>query len=154
MQNIKERQSALMEIVEADEVFSQEELMEKMSQRGIVTTQATLSRDLKALNIRKQPGQGYKLSLPTHSASPSVVNGIIRVEISFPLCVIRTQAGYAAAVATYLDLHPTDSILGTLAGDDTVLLGLRQGYTPDQVLSALEKCMPGILSRTTYPSDN
>ena len=62
------------------------------------------------------------------------------------------QEGYAAAVATYLDQHPTDSILGTLAGDDTVLLGLRQGYTPKQVLAALEQCMPGICSRATYPS--
>lgn len=154
MQNVKTRQSALVEIVEAENIFSQEELMDRMSQRGITTTQATLSRDLKALNIRKLPSEGYKLSRAAHTASPSVVNGIVRVEISFPLCVIRTQAGYAAAVATYLDLHPTDSILGTLAGDDTVLLGLRQGYTPQQVLSALEKCLPGILSRTTYPSDN
>lgn len=154
MQNIKSRQSALLEIVEAETIFSQEELIEKMSQRGITTTQATLSRDLKALNIHKSQREGYKLSQNTHSASPSVVNGIIRVEVSFPLAVIRTQEGYAAAVATYLDAHPTDSILGTLAGDDTVLLGLRQGYTPDQVLAALEKCMPGILSRATYPSDN
>lgn len=154
MQNVKTRQSALVEIVEAENIFSQEELMDRMSQRGITTTQATLSRDLKALNIRKLPSEGYKLSRAAHTASPSVVNGIVRVEISFPLCVIRTQAGYAAAVATYLDLHPTDSILGTLAGDDTVLLGLRQGYTPQQVLSALEKCLPGILSRATYPSDN
>ncbi len=154
MQNIKSRQSALLEIIEAETIFSQEELIEKMSQRGIKTTQATLSRDLKALNIRKFPGEGYKLSQNSHAASPSVVNGIIRVEISFPLAVIRTQEGYAAAVATYLDQHPTDSILGTLAGDDTVLLGLRQGYTPDQVLAALEKCMPGILGRATYPSDN
>lgn len=154
MQNVKTRQSALVEIVEAENIFSQEELMDRMSQRGITTTQATLSRDLKALNIRKLPSEGYKLSRAAHTASPSVVNGIVRVEISFPLCVIRTQAGYAAAVATYLDLHPTDSILGTLAGDDTVLLGLRQGYTPQQVLADLEKCMPGILSRATYPSDN
>lgn len=153
MQNIKSRQTALLEIVEAESVFSQEELIEKMGRRGIVTTQATLSRDLRALNIRKLPGEGYKLSKAAHEASPSVVNGIIRVEISFPLAVIRTQAGYAAAVATYLDLRPTDSILGTLAGDDTVLLGLRQGYTPEQVLADLEKCMPGILSRATYPSE-
>ena len=154
MQNIKSRQAALLEIVGTENVFSQEELIEKMNQRGIVTTQATLSRDLKALNIRKLAGEGYKLSLAARPASPSVVNGIIRVEISFPLAVIRTQEGYAAAVATYLDQHPTDSILGTLAGDDTVLLGLRQGYTPDQVIAALEKCMPGIIDRVTYPTVN
>ena len=154
MQNIKSRQAALLEIVGTENVFSQEELIEKMNQRGIATTQATLSRDLKALNIRKLPGEGYKLSLAARPASPSVVNGIIRVEISFPLAVIRTQEGYAAAVATYLDQHPTDSILGTLAGDDTVLLGLRQGYTPDQVIAALEKCMPGIIDRVTYPTVN
>ena len=133
MQNIKSRQEALLDIVGAESIFSQEELIEKMNRRGIVTTQATLSRDLKALNIRKLPGEGYKLSLAARPASPSVVNGIIRVEISFPLAVIRTQEGYAAAVATYLDQHPTDSILGTLAGDDTVLRGLRPGYTPQQV---------------------
>ena len=154
MQNIKSRQEALLEIVGTENIFSQEELIEKMNQRGIATTQATLSRDLKALSIRKLPGEGYKLSHAVRPASPSVVNGIIRVEISFPLAVIRTQEGYAAAVATYLDQHPTDSILGTLAGDDTVLLGLRQGYTPDQVIAALEKSMPGIINRVTYPSEN
>lgn len=154
MQNIKSRQSALLEIVGNESVFSQEELIEKMSERGIATTQATLSRDLKALNIRKLPGEGYKQAPASRPASPSVVNGIVRVEISFPLAVIRTLEGYAAAVATYLDQHPTDSILGTLAGDDTVLLGLRQGYTPDQVLAALEQSMPGIMNRVTYPSDN
>ena len=154
MQNIKPRQSALLEIVGKETIFSQEELIAKMSARGIVTTQATLSRDLKALHIRKFPGEGYRLTqtVTREAASPSVVNGIIRLEISFPLAVIRTQEGYAAAVATYLDQHPTDSILGTLAGDDTVLLGLRQGYTPKQVLAALEQCMPGICSRATYPS--
>lgn len=151
MQNIKSRQSTLKDIVNAENIFSQEELIEKMKERGIVITQATLSRDLRALNIRKLPGEGYKLSLAARPASPSVVNGILRVEISFPLAVIRTEEGYAAAVATYLDQHPTDSILGTLAGDDTVLLGLRQGYTPDQVLEALEHSMPGIMSKVTYP---
>ena len=154
MQNIKSRQAALLEIVGQENIFSQEELIEKMSRRGIATTQATLSRDLKALRIRKLPGEGYRLpqTLIREAASPSVVNGIIRLEISFPLAVIRTQEGYAAAVATYLDQHPTDSVLGTLAGDDTVLLGLRQGYTPKQVLAALEQCMPGILSRATSPA--
>lgn len=154
MQNIKSRQQALLEIVGNETLFSQEELIERMSARGIATTQATLSRDLKALHIRKLPGEGYRLpqTVTREAASPSVVNGIIRLEISFPLAVIRTQEGYAAAVATYLDQHPTDSILGTLAGDDTVILGLRQGYTPKQVLAALEQCMPGILSRATYPT--
>lgn len=152
MQDIKSRQNTLLEIINSERVFSQEELIEKMSQRGITTTQATLSRDLRALHIRKQPGEGYKISPAAQPASPSVVNGIIRVEISFPLAVIRTLAGYAPAVATYLDLHPTDSILGTLAGDDTVLLGLRQGYTPEEVADALENCMPGICSRLTSPT--
>lgn len=152
MQDIKARQTALLEIVEEERLFSQEELIEKMSERGIITTQATLSRDLKVLNIRKVPGEGYKHSLASRKPSPSVVNGIIRVEISFPLAVIRTLEGYAAAVATYLDQHPTDCVLGTLAGDDTVLLGLRQGYTPNQVLSALEDSMPGIINHVTYPA--
>ena len=151
MQNIKSRQSVLLDIVGSESLFSQEELIEKMKERGIAITQATLSRDLKALNIRKRPGEGYKPSLAARPASPSIVHGIIRVEISFPLAVIRTEEGYAAAVATYLDQHPTDSILGTLAGDDTVLLGLRQGYTPDQILDALEQSMPGIINRVTYP---
>ena len=53
MQDVKARQTALLEIVEEERLFSQEELIEKMSERGIITTQATLSRDLKVLNIRK-----------------------------------------------------------------------------------------------------
>ena len=142
MQNIKTRQSALLEIVGKENIFSQEELIEKMSERGIATTQATLSRDLKALHILKVPGEGYRLpqSRPIAGNAPHIQS----VEFSGQCAVIKTLPGFASAVASFIDHHPCRPVMGTLAGDDTLLLILREGYSHTQALEALKNALPDI----------
>ena len=100
MQNIASRQAAVREIVAQGPVYSQEELLQKLADRGIAATQATLSRDLKALHIRKIPGAGYQMASERKPASPSVGNGIMSIEFSLPIAVIKTPVGYAPAIAT------------------------------------------------------
>lgn len=146
MKNIRFRQRILLETIGKESIFSQEELIERLSVHGITATQATLSRDLKALNIKKVPGKGYQLPQTGDSDSPSISGGIVSLELAFPLTVIKTQAGFASVVAACLDRHPVEEIMGSLAGDDTVFLAIRQGYSPQQVLAALENSIPGIIS--------
>ncbi len=147
MQKIQSRQQALREIISSEQVFSQEELMAKLAERGIKATQATLSRDLKALHIIKVPHEGYRIS-QTRSTSPSGLGiGITGVEINGPITVIRTQVGFAPAVATYLDRHPLAPVMGTVAGDDTVILATRKGYNEEQILKALSTILPDIEDR-------
>jgi transcriptional regulator of arginine metabolism len=147
MQKIQSRQQALREIISSEQVFSQEDLMAKLSERGISATQATLSRDLKALHIIKVPHQGYKLSQTTHPTPSGLGIGITGVEINLPITVIRTQVGFAPAVATFLDRHPLPPVMGTVAGDDTVMIVSRKGFNENQILDALSKILPDIRDR-------
>jgi transcriptional regulator of arginine metabolism len=147
MQNIQTRHKALIQIISQETIYSQEELQEKLRQQGIVTTQATLSRDLKSLRILKVPGEGYRLPQPGNRflAGPSPAS-VVSLEFSGQLAVIKTQPGFAPAIASLIDHHPSRPIMGTIAGDDTALLILRQGSTSAQVLEVLEKVLPDIKS--------
>ena len=147
MQKIKSRQNALLEIVGKERIFSQEELIDKLAQRGITTTQATLSRDLQALHIIKVPREGYKLPQQARPATSGLSMGIVSVEINLPICAIRTQVGFAPAVATFLDRHPLAPFMGTVAGDDTVIIAIRKGFNEEQILDALSKILPDIRDR-------
>lgn len=150
MQNISLRQAAVREIVAQGPVYSQEELLQKLAARGISATQATLSRDLKALKIQKIPGEGYVPHKPQpvrSGVSTSLTGSIVSIEFALPLAVIKTSVGFAPALATYLDRHPSAPIMGTIAGDDAVFLAIRGGYSQHQVLDALETILPGIRAR-------
>ena len=145
MQNIVYRQKALLEIIGSEQVFSQSQLLQKLQERGINSTQATLSRDLNALNIIKVPGVGYSIHSSGSTSIPaSVPRGILSIEFSGSSAIIRTQPGFAPAIASHIDHHPSRPVMGTLAGDDTVLLVLRQGFTTEECLGALENNIPGI----------
>ena len=146
MQSVQNRQKAVLKIIGKEQISSQEELLARLQKEGIQTTQATLSRDLKALHIIKVPGEGYQLP---HNAFPSASTGntpqgIINLEFSGQFAVIKTLSGFASAVASFIDRHPSRPIMGTLAGDDTVLLLLRQGYTPQECMQALESSIPNL----------
>jgi len=149
MQHTHIRQQAILEIIDQEAIYSQEEFLDKLSLRGISATQATLSRDLKTLNIEKVPGKGYSLKKNHQKRSfPSSLTGsIISIEFSVPLAVIKTQVGFAPALGSYLDGHPSAPVMGTIAGDDTVFLAIRQGYSIHQTLDELEHILPGIRSR-------
>ena len=155
MQNTHARRNAILEIIGQETIYSQDELLEKLSLRGIAATQATLSRDLKALNIQKIPGEGYvgRKAQPARSVPTSLSGSIVSIEFALPLAVIKTPVGFAPALATYLDRHPSAPIMGTIAGDDAVFLAIRSGYTQHQTLDALEVFLPGIRARVEPKED-
>ena len=145
--NTKIRQQAILEIIQSGPVYSQDELAFRLREQGITSTQATLSRDLKALKISKVPGEGYVVPTRGRAMSADFSTGILRILFSGNLAVIRTRPGLANAVAIVIDSQMVFPVLGTIAGDDTILLILRAGSTVNEVLDALTPLFPEIKNR-------
>lgn len=145
--NTRLRQQAILDIIQAGPVFSQDELAARLREEGISSTQATLSRDLKALRISKVPGEGYVVPSRGRSLSADFSSGILRIQFSGQLGVIRTRPGMANAVAVLIDNHMVFPVIGTIAGDDTILLILRDGSSSEDVLDALTPLFPEIKNR-------
>lgn len=148
MQNgTKLRQQAILDIIQSGSVFSQDELALRLREEGIASTQATLSRDLKALRISKVPGEGYVAPVRSRTLTSDFSAGILRIQFSGNLAVIRTRPGLANAVAVLIDNQTVFPVIGTLAGDDTILLILREGASSEGVLDALSPFLPEIKNR-------
>ena len=111
-------------------VGSQGELLRRLRQRGIRSSQATLSRDMAALGVRRVVGPGGPRYLVEGDDGALPLDPVRRlvasVESNGALVVVRTQASTAAAVARALDEARVPEILGTLAGDDTVFVAPRR----------------------------
>ncbi|MEQ8174392.1 MAG: arginine repressor [Syntrophomonadaceae bacterium] len=125
------RQFAIREIINSERIATQEELCQALSDRGLDVTQATVSRDIKDLQLIKIPDEhGYRYALPD-SAKPAGIqertkrlfrDSVIYVDHSENLVVIKTTPGAAQAVASLIDAVGWDSVLGTVAGDDTIFV--------------------------------
>ncbi|MBQ9193576.1 MAG: ArgR family transcriptional regulator [Bacteroidales bacterium] len=146
--NAKTRQQAILDIIQKGPVFNQEELALRLKEAGIEATQATLSRDLRALKISKVPGEGYvSQAAPQPRLATDLATGILRIQFSGQMGVIKTLPGLANAVASLIDHQVVFPIIGSIAGDDTILLVLREGSSPDSVLDALTPLFPEIKNR-------
>lgn len=129
----EERQSAVLDIIQEHRVHSQEQLRELLAERGFDVTQATLSRDIRELGILKVPGFDGRpyYTLPPQGAEPLpplqrlLSTLFVRAEGTGNLLVIRTVTAGAQPVALALDAEEWPEILGTIAGDDTILVILR-----------------------------
>jgi transcriptional regulator of arginine metabolism len=145
MKTRRTRLLQLEEIIRTVRVGSQDELLKELQAKGIEVTQATLSRDLKQLKVVKLPADNgeYIYSLSTDaqmnplSIDSSAWKGILSIEFSRNLAVIKTRPGYASAVASDIDELNAPEFLGTIAGDDSVLLILRENVSHKQALRRL-----------------
>jgi transcriptional regulator of arginine metabolism len=158
VKNRTQRQLAIRKIIANGNVHSQDELLVKLKQNGFDLTQATLSRDLKILQVAKvpHPGKGYVYSISEkvqndESAQKSRVNyladGFKDIQFSGNLAVIRTMPGYASSIAAVLDSTNPWEIIGTIAGDDTILLVQREGVSKTDLINALVLTMPGLKNK-------
>jgi transcriptional regulator of arginine metabolism len=152
------RLAALRRIIERTAADSQERLIGLLRKRGYAATQATLSRDLKFLGIAKvpKPEGGYTYSLPgigasgTASSAPAAslvqdfARGFLSLEFSGSFGLIKTHPGHAASVASALDALRIEAVLGTVAGDDTILVVPRGGVSRTGILKALRARLPGL----------
>jgi transcriptional regulator of arginine metabolism len=152
MQKTK-RLLAIEKIIAGENIISQDVLLKKLKGKGIICTQATLSRNLRQLGVSRVPDGkgGYRYALTgKREASPDsgvrfnfipVIREIVEAK---GLMVIRTLPGNANATAYYIDNTGRYEIAGTIAGDDTILVIPRDGITLNQVHSCLELIMPGL----------
>ena len=144
MANKRERQTAILEIIGARPVGSQEELRRLMLQRGWDVTQATLSRDLRDLRVARMPGKGgarYTVTDGAHASRVSIEAILpqlfVKADGVGELIVLRTVIGGAQPAALALDAEGWTEMIGTIAGDDTVLIICRSANARERVLHRL-----------------
>lgn len=157
MKNKTSRLDSIKMIISSKEIGSQEELLQELAKEGFQLTQATLSRDLKQLKVAKAASMNgnyvyvlpnntmYKRMTEPHSASEMLRhNGFMSIEFSSNLAVIRTRPGYASSLAYDIDNNNFPEILGTIAGDDTIILVLSEGSSRGSIINALSHIIPNI----------
>ena len=125
------RQDEIIDIIRTQEISTQEELTDALKERGYTTTQATVSRDIRELNIAKMTtGKGrYRYVLPRRiedasgvKFSAALIESIVSVNNAGNLVVLKTYPGLASAVAAGIDSMKLHQILGCIAGDDTIFV--------------------------------
>ncbi len=153
MKNRTDRLLAIRDIITTQSVSSQEELLAILEERGIATTQATLSRDLKFLKASKvvDPAKGYiyvfqdkRILPPEEIAGGFAAQGFISVQFAHHLAVIKTQPGYASSIAAMIDRADPYEVLGTIAGDDTILMIPREDISDQDVINTLVLIIPDL----------
>ena len=117
------RQGQILKVIRGKGVYTQEELGRELSQLGIRTTQVTLSRDMRELGLVKT-GDGYR-QLAVETSGPDLADVaeeyLLDVRVAQNLVVLRTSPGNANSLAIAIDKLNLDDVVGTIAGDDTVL---------------------------------
>ena len=144
-----QRLSIIRKIIRSEYISSQEELIARLVECGVQVTQSTLSRDLKFMHVAKVPHKekGYIYVLPNSPRSDLVVStnitdNITDIAFSGNLCVITTKPGYASAISVPIDNLDSPYILGTIAGDNTVLIILKEDAKRKDVTDALLRIFP------------
>lgn len=136
-----ERQRAIIELLDAEVVSSQEALREKLGEAGFDVTQATLSRDLRELGFVKvvAPGGEYQYV----RAEPGEGETIISITVSRNLLVIKTKPGMAPPIAYRIDDLGWAEILGTVAGENTLFVVLSEDCDPSQIKESVRLRLKG-----------
>jgi len=153
MKNRTKRQLAIKQIILSGRMSSQDELLHIMKDQGFELTQATLSRDLKILKVSKVSDQalGYVYVIP-ESMNPEnqrentrinfLADGFRDLQFSGNMAVMKTMPGYASSLAVVIDNAQPYEIIGTIAGDDTILIILREGVSHGDLINSLILVMP------------
>lgn len=148
----KDRLALIKQIIAQELIGSQEELIVQLAKRGVHSTQSTLSRDFKEINISKipHPEKGYIYVSADHLtsridvATSNLDDIVLGVKFSANICVVATKSGYANAVGVVVDSYKSPDILGSVAGDNTIILVLREGAEHKSVLEVLCKLFPSL----------
>lgn len=144
------RHIKILEIIKTHEVETQEELAELLKENGFNVTQATVSRDIKELRLIKvlTPDKRYKyaaMQQQEHVLSDRLKNlfkeSVVSLDHSGNIVVLKTLTGAANAAASAIDAIESDDIVGTIAGDDTIFLLLREDSNVSEVMESFRKMM-------------
>ena len=159
MRNKTKRLLAIRKLIENEQICSQEELLFRLKGRGKSDgsqEKRLKSRDLKFMRVAKIPhkDKGYIYIIPDsiqneqtdEKASTIVTDAISSIDFSGNIAVMKTLPGYAKAVTVLIDNENYFEVLGTIGGDDTVLIVMREGVTHNELLDALSSIHANIHS--------
>lgn len=144
------RHSKILEIIDSQEIETQEELANALKKNGFNVTQATVSRDIKELRLIKVLTKDGKYKYATIKQQESVISerflklfrdSVISLDHAGNMVVIKTLVGAANAAAAAIDALDVKSIVGSIAGDDTIFLLVRTDDDVEEVLSEFRKMM-------------
>jgi transcriptional regulator of arginine metabolism len=141
LQRRDRRRELIRELVATRRVRSQTELVDLLRDRGVVATQATVSRDLDELGIAKVRGADGRVTyaLPETAGLPQLLRQFaVDIDASGNLAVVRTPPGAAGTVASAVDASALPGVLATVQGDDTLLVVAREGRTGREVAALLQ----------------
>ena len=143
----KLRHKAIISLIESVDVSTQEELTEKLIEQGFVVSQATISRDIKDLNLVKVEGANkktkyVKVDLAQNKLSPQRISLFKQITLSIEsannLIVLKTISGNASAAGMAVDEINFPQVLGTVAGDDTLLIITKTSTDAEIVVKGLK----------------
>lgn len=141
----KTRQGRIIELIQNENIETQEELADRLREEGYNVTQATVSRDIRELKLSKVPSgngkQKYAILLhdDAHLADKYIrvlKDGFVSMDNAQNILVVRTVAGMAMAVAAAIDAMKLKEIVGSIAGDDTIMIAVR---TTEETKVVMEK---------------
>jgi len=154
MSERKNRLKIIKKLIKENKIDSQETLLELLVKEKFYVTQATLSRDLKLLKVSKvaDSSRGYYYSLLEEELQVvseeryilDINRGYLSINFSGNIGVIRTFSGHANTVALAIDNLEIDDIIGTIAGDDTVLIVISEGLSSAELVKKLRTRFPGL----------
>lgn len=142
------RQNKIKEIIESRDIETQDELLAELSKMGFSVTQATISRDIREMKLTKVSGKNGKQKYTLiQKADTDVMEkyhqvlsaGILNMDYSENIIVIRTVSGMAMAVAAALDNMHLQGLMGCIAGDDTIFCAVRNSKYCKEIIAGIKK---------------
>ena len=138
-----DRQEQILAIIAEESIETQEQLINRLQEKGIPSTQATISRDIKQLHLVKEPygGGRYRYAVPAQKTKLNFADrlqiilreSIVDVDYAQSIVVLKTLPGLANAAASAFDGMDMPSKVGTLAGDDTVMIIMRSNESAKEL---------------------
>lgn len=145
-----DRQSMILEIISQENIETQEQLLSRLQERGITSTQATISRDIKELRLVKElSGGGYRYASSERKGLADsdarlrniFKEGVTSVDRAQNIVVVRTMPGLASAACSALDSMEIPGMVGSLAGDDTGILIMRDNDAAERFNQEVHKLL-------------
>lgn len=132
------RQNVIMSIIQSKKIRTHEQLISELSKKGYNVTQATISRDIKVLGLTKlSDSQGAYYGVLNDTVPYSYDNYVVSVNYGGNIIVVKTRPAAASAVASTLDNMLGNEILGTIAGDDTIFVAVKNADDAKSVCERL-----------------
>lgn len=145
MNNKADRQKIIREIIIKNKISRQEDLLLLLVNRGFDLTQATLSRDLRELKIGKIHDAHYgSIYFIPNDENEQPLRGSLSIEFSANLAVLKTEGGFANSVAVRIDNTKIDEVIGTIAGNDTIIIVFKDNVPKESYLEVFTKHFPDI----------